>query len=433
MNQSKKHTRSTSMAQDLTARAFETAKERYAEMGVDVEAAMELVKTVSLSIHCWQGDDIGGFEISPEGGGGGIQVTGNYPGRARNMGELQADVEKLMSLLPGQHRLALHAIYGDFEGKPVDRDEIEVKHFAPWAEWSREQKIGLDFNSTFIFHSKADDGFTLSSKDPEIRDFWIEHAKRCREISAYLGKNQGNACIHNLWIPDGMKDLTIDKKGYRKILLDSLDEIFKKEYTETELKDAVESKLFGIGSESFVVGSHEFYLGYALTRDKLVCLDLGHFHPTESVADKLSAVLQFLPEVLLHVSRGVRWDSDHIVILNDDITYLCQDIVRGGYLTNVHIGLDFFDATLNRLGAWVIGARAVLKGLLRALLEPTELFKSCEDEGRYFDRLALLEESKTLPFGAVWDYYCETMATIPERSVISEVTRYEEEVLRKRE
>jgi len=421
------------MAQDLTARAFETAKERYAEMGVDVEAAMELVKTVSLSIHCWQGDDIGGFEISPEGGGGGIQVTGNYPGRARNMGELQADVEKLMSLLPGQHRLALHAIYGDFEGKPVDRDEIEVKHFAPWAEWSREQKIGLDFNSTFIFHSKADDGFTLSSKDPEIRDFWIEHAKRCREISAYLGKNQGNACIHNLWIPDGMKDLTIDKKGYRKILLDSLDEIFKKEYTETELKDAVESKLFGIGSESFVVGSHEFYLGYALTRDKLVCLDLGHFHPTESVADKLSAVLQFLPEVLLHVSRGVRWDSDHIVILNDDITYLCQDIVRGGYLTNVHIGLDFFDATLNRLGAWVIGARAVLKGLLRALLEPTELFKSCEDEGRYFDRLALLEESKTLPFGAVWDYYCETMATIPERSVISEVTRYEEEVLRKRE
>lgn len=421
------------MAQDLTARSFEAAKERYAELGVDVEAAMEIVKSISLSIHCWQGDDIGGFEVSTEGGGGGIQVTGNYPGRARNMEELQADVEKLMTLLPGNHRLALHAIYGDFEGRPVDRDEIEPKHFTPWAEWGAEHNIGLDFNGTFIFHAKADEGFTLSSKDPAIRDFWTEHAKRCREISAYLGKKQGSACINNLWIPDGMKDLTIDKKGYRKILLDSLDEVYKTEYSKEELKDAVESKLFGIGSESFVVGSHEFYLGYALTRDKLVCLDLGHFHPTEIIADKLSAVLQFLPEVLLHVSRGVRWDSDHIVILNDDITYLCQDIVRGGYLNNVHIGLDFFDATLNRLGAWAIGARAVLKGLLRALLEPAELLRSCEEEGRYFDRLALLEESKTLPFGAVWDYYCETTAAVPERSLITEVTRYEAEVLRKRD
>jgi L-rhamnose isomerase len=412
---------------------IDIAKERYAEVGVDVDAALEILKKVSLSIHCWQGDDIGGFEESGDDTtGGGIQVTGNYPGRARTMGELQADVEKMMTLVPGDHRLALHAIYGDFGGKVVDRDAIEPKHFTPWAEWGKETGIKFDFNSTFIFHPKADAGFTLSSKDKSIRDFWIEHTKRCREICAYLGREQSDPCIHNIWIPDGMKDLTIDKRGHREILKDSLDTVFTTQYPASELKDSVESKLFGIGSESYVVGSHEFYLSYAISRDKLLCIDLGHFHPTESIADKLSAVLLFVPEILLHVSRGVRWDSDHIVILNDDINYLCQDIVRGDFLDNINIGLDFFDATLNRIGAWAIGSRSVLKGLLKALLEPTSTLKAYEEEGKYFERLALLEECKTLPFGLVWDYFCEQQNSIPERELINTINDYERNVLSKR-
>lgn len=420
------------MAQAIPAHAINSAKERYAQLGIDVEAALKKLKKVSLSIHCWQGDDIGGFELAPEGSPGGIQVTGNYPGKPRNMDELKSDIAQMMSFVPGNHRIALHAIYGDFGGKAVDRDAVKPDHFTTWAEWGKQQNIKFDFNSTFIFHPKADNGFTLSSKEESVRNFWIEHGKRSREVSAYLGKEQGDPCIHNLWIPDGMKDTTIDKRGYRELLKDSLDQIFSQKFGPSILKDAVESKLFGIGSESFVAGSHEFYLGYALTRGTMICLDMGHFHPTESIADKLSAVLLFTDEVLLHVSRGIRWDSDHIVVLNDDVLNLCHDIVRGDFLDNIHIGLDFFDATLNRIGAWAVGARSVLKGLLRALLEPVDTLKQYEAEGKYFERLALLEECKMLPFGTVWDYFCENRNTVPERALIQSVKDYENSVLSKR-
>jgi L-rhamnose isomerase len=409
---------------------YEYARDQYGEIGVDVDSALEKLKSISLSVHCWQGDDVGGFE-TPDAqlSGGGIQVTGNYPGKSRNPDELKKDLEKMYSLLPGKHRLNLHAIYGDFKGGKVDRNQIEPKHFQSWADWGRDRGIKLDFNASCFSHSMADSGFTLSSKDTNVRDFWIDHVKRAREITAFLGKEQGSPSVHNLWIPDGAKDSVVCRMEHRTILKESLDEIYQVKLNEKEIRDSVECKLFGIGSEAFVVGSHEFYMGYALTRNKLLCLDLGHFHPTESIADKISSVYQYLDEILLHVSRPVRWDSDHVVTLNDDIYTLMQELVRSGKISKTYIGLDFFDGTLNRIGAWAVGARATLKGILFALLEPYAQLKSYEEEGDYFSRLALLEESKTKPFGIIWDEYCRVSGTVSDRDLISQVHDYEKSVL----
>lgn len=414
-------------------KAYELARERYAHLGVDTEKALETLESISLSIHCWQGDDVGGFE-RPDAqlAGGGIQVTGNYPGKARTIDELRMDLEKVYSLVPGNHRLSLHAMYGEFGGAIVDRDEIRPEHFAGWIDWAHDQGIKLDFNATCFSHPKADAGFTLSSKDTAIREFWIEHVKRCRAVSAVLGRELAGACIHNLWIPDGSKDIPVDRWTHRALLKEALDEIFAIEYDPREMKDALESKLFGIGSEAFVVGSHEFYLGYALTNGRMICLDLGHFHPTESVAEKISAVLQFSDELLLHITRSIRWDSDHVVILNDDTRAVAEEIVRGNVLDRVHIGLDYFDASINRIGAWVIGARATLKAFLTALLQPGDRLKELENSGDNFGRLAVLEELKTLPFGAVWDYYCSRMDVPMRESWIDEVRKYESEVTGKR-
>ncbi|MBI9106731.1 MAG: L-rhamnose isomerase [Spirochaetales bacterium] len=418
---------------DNIQKAWEIAVEQYGDLGIDPAKAIENLKKVPLSIHCWQGDDVGGFETADSVlSGGGIQVTGNYPGKARNAEELRADLDKVYSMIPGSHRLNLHAIYGDFGGRKVDRDEIEAGHFKEWMRWSSNNKIPLDFNGSFFSHPKADDGFTLSSKDKGIRDFWIEHARRVRLIAAEFGKNQGSPCIENVWIPDGMKDIPVDRMGYRKVLKDALDEVFSEELPAEFVKDAVETKLFGIGSEAFVVGSHEFYMGYAQSRGKLPCLDLGHFHPTELIADKISSTLLFNEELLLHVSRPMRWDSDHVVVLNDDIRFLTEELVRSGALDRIHIGLDFFDATLNRIGAWSTGARSTLKGLLFAMLEPTDILKAFEEEGDYYGRIALLERLKTMPVGAVWDYYCAQQGVPFEADIFSEVKIYEKEILGKR-
>ncbi len=417
----------------LIEKSYEIAKQRYADLGVDTEAEMEKLNKISISLHCWQADDVGGFEMPDAAlSGGGIQVTGNYPGKARNVNELRMDLEKVYSLLPGNHRLNLHAIYGEFGGKRVDRDEITIDHFKGWVDWAKKQHIKLDFNATCFSHPKANDGFTLSSKNKSIRDFWIEHVKRCREISAFMGRELKSPCIHNLWIPDGTKDSPVDRWTHRALLKDSLDEIFSIENDPNEMKDAVESKLFGIGSESYVVGSHEFYMGYAISRGKMICIDLGHFHPTESIADKISAILQFSDELLFHVSRGVRWDSDHVVILNDEVKSVAEEIVRAGVLNRVNIALDFFDASLNRIGAYVIGTRATLKSFLIALLEPTEKLRKYEEAGNNFARLALLEELKTLPFGAVWDYYCLKKGVPAGEEWMLDVQRFENLVLNKR-
>ncbi|MCX6133857.1 MAG: L-rhamnose isomerase [Ignavibacteriales bacterium] len=414
-------------------KSYDLARERYAALGVDTEEVMKTLSKISLSLHCWQGDDVGGFEKpSASLSGGGIQVTGNYPGKARSVEELRADLKEAYSLIPGRHRLNLHAIYGEFQGKLVDRDQIAPAHFAGWIDWAKQQGIKLDFNATCFSHPKSDDGFTLSHPNKGIRDFWIEHAKRCREISAVMGRALQSPCIHNLWIPDGSKDHPVDRFAYRAFLLDSLDKVFATSYPSSEMKDAVESKLFGIGSEAFVVGSHEFYMGYALTRKKMVCIDMGHFHPTESVADKISSMLQFFDELLLHVSRGVRWDSDHVVILNDDVRSLAEEIVRSNALNRVNIALDFFDGSLNRIGAWVIGTRSTLKAILAALLEPREKLRAFEQKGDNFGRLALLEETRVLPLGAVWDYYCLNAGVLTGEEWIAEVHRYEHTVLSKR-
>jgi len=421
------------MAASEIKNAYDRARERYARLGVDTEKALAILEGISLSLHCWQGDDVGGFE-TPDArlAGGGIQVTGSYPGKAGTIDELRMDLEKVYSLIPGRHRLNLHASYGDFGGKLVDRNEIEPRHYESWIDWARNQKIGLDFNSTCFSHPKAESGFTLSSKDDGIRGFWIEHVKRCRAIGAHMGRKQQSPCIHNLWIPDGSKDIPADRWTHRALLKDALDEIFAVEHDRSEMKDAVESKLFGIGSEAFVVGSHEFYMAYALTRGVMLCLDVGHFHPTESVADKISAILQSSQELLLHISRGVRWDSDHVVILNDEMRSIAEEIVRGDALDRTHIGLDFFDASINRIGAWVIGSRATLKGLLIALLEPRRKLRKLEEEGDNFGRLALMEELKTMPFGDVWDFYCLKQDVPAREEWIEEVRRYEAEVTSKR-
>jgi L-rhamnose isomerase len=414
-------------------RAYELARERYAGLGVDTDAALTRLRGVSLSLHCWQGDDVGGFERpGAELSGGGIQVTGSYPGKARTVDELRSDLHQAFSLIPGRHRLNLHAMYGEFGGQTVERDEIGPQHFQGWIDWARQEQLGLDFNATCFSHPRADAGFTLSSKDEGTRAFWIEHVTRCREIGAVFGRELNSPCIHNLWIPDGSKDTPVDRWGHRALLRRSLDEIYATVYSPVEMKDAVESKLFGLGSESFVVGSHEFYLGYALSRGIMPCFDLGHFHPTESVADKISAVLQFSDELLLHVSRGVRWDSDHVVVLNDELRAIAEELVRGDALERVHLALDFFDASIHRVAAWVIGARATLRALLIALLEPVEALRALEQAGDYTARLALLEELKAMPHGFVWDYYCQQMGVPTERAWLAEVRAYEVQVTSKR-
>jgi len=418
---------------DQVEQAYQHAKERYAELGVDTEEALRALAGVPLSLHCWQGDDVGGFEREGAAlSGGGIQVTGSHPGRARTIGELRADLDKAFSLIPGSHRLNLHAMYGDFAGRAVDRDAIGEEHYATWVEWARETSLALDFNATCFSHPKAASGFTLSSRDDGVRRFWIEHVRRCRQISAFMGRELGSPCIHNLWIPDGAKDTPVDRWERRRLLRQSLDEIYATDHPPQQMKDALESKLFGIGSESFVVGSHDFYLCYALLQRKLVCLDLGHFHPTESVADKLSALLAFFKELLVHVSRGVRWDSDHVVILNDDLRELAGEIVRADGLGRVHLALDFFDASISRVGAWVIGARATLKAILSGLLEPRHLLRQADAAGDGFARLAWLEEGKTLPLGAVWDYHCLRSGVPTGAELITDIERHEASVLRQR-
>ncbi|NQT59802.1 MAG: L-rhamnose isomerase [Bacteroidetes bacterium] len=413
--------------------SYQLAREAYAEIGIDTEKVMDDLKKVPLSLHCWQGDDVGGFE-SPDAEltGGGIQVTGNYPGKAGTIHELRTDIEKVYSLIPGKHRLNLHASYGEFGNSKIDRDQIEPSHFSGWVNWAKEQGTGLDFNATYFSHPLAESGFTLSSKNDGIRNFWIEHSKRSRGIAAYIGKALGTPAVHNIWIPDGFKDYPVDRAGYRHMLKNSLDEIFSVKYSPDFVKDAVETKLFGIGSEAFVVGSHEFYMFYAALNNVMVCLDLGHFHPTELIADKISSVMLFADELLLHVSRPMRWDSDHVVVLNDDIRFLCEELVRSGKLDKIHIGLDFFDATLNRVGAWVTGARATLKGLLSAMLQPIDTLVEFETSGNYYGRLALSEQLKSMPFGAVWDMYCIKNGVVPESKVISEVFAYEQTTLQRR-
>ncbi|SHF32900.1 L-rhamnose isomerase [Mariniphaga anaerophila] len=414
-------------------KAYQLAKEQYAAIGVEAEKAIDKMKEVVISLHCWQTDDVGGFE-KPDAAlsGGGIQTTGNYPGKAKTIGQMRADLEKVMHLLPGKQRLNLHAIYGEFGGKLVDRDEIGVEHFQGWIDWAKNLGIGLDFNGTYFSHPKADSGFTLSSKDEGIRKFWVEHMKRCREIGAEMGKQLGTPCVHNTWIPDGSKDVPVDRNGYRALLKKSLDEGYENEFSKEYLKDAVESKLFGIGAESMTVGSHDFYLGYAIKNNKLICLDNGHFHPTEQVGDKISSCLQFTDEVLLHVTRPVRWDSDHVVTLNEEVQLIASEIVRNNFFGRVNTGLDFFDASINRIGAYVVGTRAAQKAFLIALLEPTAQLVKMEEEGRYFERLAMLEELKTKPFGAIWDYYCLLNDVPAGEDYISEILTYEKDVLSKR-
>ena len=412
-----------------------SARDRYGELNVDVDRALKTLATIPISLHCWQGDDVGGFENITDGLapalGGGLAVTGSYPGKARHPAELRADLGQALSLIPGKHRVNLHACYGEFGGRKVDRDEIEPEHFRNWIAWARSQGLGLDFNPTYFSHPKAADGFTLSHRDKAIRQFWIEHGIRCREIGAAFGKALGKACLTNVWIPDGSKDTPVDRVTPRQRLIESLDAIFKRPVSRQFNLDAIEPKLFGIGSESYVVGSHEFYLGYAITRQKLLCLDAGHYHPTETIADKISSVLQFLPQILLHVSRGVRWDSDHVVTFSDDLQSIAHEIVANGYLSRVHIGLDYFDASINRIAAWVVGARNLIRALLFALLEPPAI-RAAEERGDYTARLALQEEAKALPLGAVWDDYCETQGVPVGQAWLAEVQNYEKAVLSKR-
>jgi L-rhamnose isomerase len=413
-------------------KSFALAKERYAETGVDVDRVLKNLEKVPVSLHCWQGDDVGGFENFGGSLGGGLVATGNYPGKARTPQELRADAEKALSLIPGKHRFNVHAFYGEFGGKKVDRNEIKPEHFKNWIDWAKSIGIGLDFNPTCFSHPKAADGFTLSHADKSIRKFWIEHCQACREVGAAMGKALGKTTVTNVWIPDGMKDIPADRRGPRDRLNAALDEVFKKPINPKHNLDAIEGKLFGIGAESYTTGMHEFYLGYAVKNQKLVTLDAGHYHPTENVSDKISSVLCFVPEILLHVSRGVRWDSDHVVILNDELMGIAQELVRGDYLGRTHIGLDYFDASINRIAAWTIGARNMLRALTIAMLDPIDQFKKLELAGDYTSRLALMEETKTLPFAAVWDYYCMTHGVPVGEQWLVEVKQYEKDVLSKR-
>ncbi|HHW71105.1 MAG TPA: L-rhamnose isomerase [Clostridiales bacterium] len=411
---------------------YKAAKEQYDSLGVDTEAAIKAADKIPISIHCWQGDDVRGFEHTDRELTGGIQVTGAYPGCARNADELRSDLEKALSLIPGTHRVNLHAMYAETGDEKIDRDKIEPRHFKNWMLWAKEKGLGLDFNPTFFSHPLSDDGFTLAHPDPAIRNFWIEHGKACRRIGAYLGKELGTPCVTNIWIPDGFKDNPVDRFAPRERLKESLDEILSESIPQEYNLDSVESKLFGIGSESYVVGSHEFYMGYAMENNILLCLDAGHFHPTEQISDKISAILQYIPEILLHVSRPVRWDSDHVVIFDDELQNIMHELVRGAVTDRVHIGLDFFDGSINRVAAWVIGTRNTRKALLKAFLQPVTRLKEIELNKDYTARLALTEELKTYPFAAVWDYYCLTRGVAVRESWLKEVLNYEKEILEER-
>ena len=417
------------MKEQQIVQAYEIAKERYAALGVDVDKVLEQMQNFHLSLHCWQADDVTGFEVQAGDLSGGIQATGNYPGKARNIDELRQDIIKAKSLLPGTHRLNLHEIYGDFQGKVVDRDEVEPKYFQSWIDWAKENNMKLDFNSTSFSHPKSGN-LSLSNPDEGIRNFWIEHTKRCRAISEVIGKAQNDPCIMNLWIHDGSKDITVNRYKYRELLKDSLDQIFAQKYD--HMKDCMESKVFGIGLESYTVGSNDFYTAYASKNNKIITLDMGHFHPTESVADKVSSMLLYVPELMLHVSRPVRWDSDHVTIMDDPTLDLFSEIVRCDALDRVHYGLDFFDASINRIGAYVVGSRAAQKSMIRALLEPLALLRKYEAEGKFFERLALLEEAKALPWNAVWDMFCYKNNVPVGESFIADVQKYEADVTSKR-
>lgn len=411
--------------------AYAVAKARYAELGVDTDAAIDALTRVAISVHCWQGDDVAGFEDSGPLSGG-IMATGNYPGAARTPSELQQDLEKTYSLLPGKHRLNLHAIYGEFGGKKVERNDIDFSHFAGWTDWAKSNGIGMDFNPSYFSHPKADSGFTLTHTDAGIRQYWIEHGIACRKIGESIGRELGSPCVTNIWIPDGFKDVPADRVAPRERLIESLDTILAEPLDKNCNLDAVECKLFGIGSESYVVGSHEFYLAYAVKKGVLLCLDAGHFHPTETIADKISSVLLFVDEILLHVSRGVRWDSDHVVLLTDDTRAIAQELVQNQFLDRVHIGLDFFDASINRIAAWVTGTRAMQKALLLSMLEPAATLRALENDGDYTGRLVLQEECRTLPFGLVWDQCCRQNGVPTEGAWLNDVRHYEKDVLSKR-
>lgn len=412
-------------------KAFALAKERYAELGVDVDAAIERVNKIQISLHCWQGDDVAGFESAGELTGG-ILSTGNYPGKARTPDELRSDAEKAFSLIPGTQRFNLHAIYLENNGKKVDRNEIGPEHFQGWVDWAKAQKIGLDFNPTFFSHPKAADGLTLSHPCKEIRDFWIEHDKCCRKIANYFGEQLGSPCVVNHWTPDGMKDTPVDRLSPRKRLAESYDEIFSVKYPKETIRDGIESKLFGIGVESYTVGSHEFCMGYAVKNNLLLTLDAGHFHPTECISDKISSASMFVDEILLHVSRGVRWDSDHVVTWNDQMRAIAEELIRNNLIERTYFALDFFDGTINRVAAWTIGTRNAIKALLCAALEPIDALRDLELKMNYTKRLALLEELKSAPFGPVWDYFCEKNGVPVGEKWIAECEAYEKNVLSKR-
>ncbi|WP_298649944.1 L-rhamnose isomerase [uncultured Proteiniphilum sp.] len=420
------------MKEEQIKKAYEDAKAQYASLGVNVDQALEKLNNLSISIHCWQADDVSGFE-NPDGElTGGIQATGNYPGKARTIEELRNDLEKAVTLVPGTHRISLHAIYGDFGGEFVDRDQIEPKHFQSWIDWAKKVGVKLDFNSTFFSHEKSNSGYTLSDFDPAIRKFWKAHLRQCRRIAAEIGRQQGDPCIHNIWVPDGEKDRTVSRYEHRKLLKESLDEVLEEKISTDYLKDCIECKLFGIGSESYVVGSHEFYMGYTVSNNMMLTLDAGHFHPTEVISDKISSMLLFVPEINLHVSRPERWDSDHVVILSDELLALSQEIIRSGHADRVHVGLDYFDASLNRLGAYVVGIRSTQKAMLQALLEPTQKLREFEIQNKNFERLAYLEELKSMPWNAVYNYYCLQQEVPVNDAYIKEIQEYEDQITSKR-
>jgi L-rhamnose isomerase len=421
------------MTEQNIIQAYQIAKDQYADAGVDAGAAMQRLETIPISLHCWQGDDVGGFEkAGAQLEGGGIQATGNYPGKARSIAELRSDVEKALSMVPGKHRLNLHACYLDNGGKFIDRNEMLPEHFQSWIDWAKSNGLGMDFNPTYFSHPKAADGFTLTHPDKGIRDFWIEHGICCRKIGAEMGRQLGSTTVTNVWIPDGYKDIPVDRTGPRERLTDSLDKIFAEPIDAKLHLDAVEAKLFGIGAESYTAGSHEYYLAYAVSRQKILTLDAGHFHPTEVISEKVSSVLMFCPGLLLHVSRPVRWDSDHVVILDDELQAIAKELVRSGKLDRIHIGLDYFDASINRVAAWVIGTRNMLKALLIAQLEPTAALEDAELKMDFTQRLAMLEEQKSLPWAAVWDYYCLQKGVPVGRAWFDEIRNYETNVLAKR-
>lgn len=419
------------MNENQITSGYELAREIYGELGVDVAAAMNSAHAIPISMHSWQGDDLLGFEGATQLTGG-IQVTGNYPGRARSGDELRSDIEKAFECIPGETKVSLHALHAEKNGRKVDRDEYDITLFERWIAWANHRRLGLDFNPTFFSHPMMDGNFSLTSRDPERRRFWIEHGKRCREIAAEIGKRTGQVCINNFWMPDGYKDVPADTVSLRELMIEALDQIFSSEYNKKLTVDALESKLFGLGIESYTVANHEFSLMYAASRKKLYTLDAGHFHPTESVAAKLSSIMFFMDEALLHISRGVRWDSDHVVMWDDELQNIMNQIVHNGFERRIHIGLDYFDASINRVMSWVVGVRNARKALLRAYLDPIEAIRKAEREGDYSARLALLEESKSLPFSSIWNYYCMKQGVPVGQSWLETVRRYESEVTSKR-